>query len=95
MSDADKPPRQKPKLDERYIRVPLAKLTTPRPGFLHCMTDHWWAVTDDEQVLFYRKIYHSPQCNTNKAVVEHIGPEGTTPRFVPVMFIPVRPEDYV
>ena len=82
-------------LDEKFIRYPLAKLLTPQAGFLRCMTDHWWAVTANDEVLFYKKIFQSPQCNLNKAIVERLCPKGTTPRFVPVAFIPDDPRNYL
>ena len=81
-------------MKERYVRYPLAELILPRSGFLKCFIDYWWAVTEDDQVLFYRKKFHSPQCNSNKTIVERLCPRGTVPRFVPVAFLPVDPTDY-
>jgi hypothetical protein len=87
--------RNAPALDERYKRWPLSKLTTPKSGLLHCITDHWWAVTDKDEVLFFRNLFQSPQCNLNKEIVDRLCPAGTTPRFVPVAFYPIDPSDYV
>jgi hypothetical protein len=72
-----------------WIKMPLAELTTPKPGRI-CHCPSWWAVTDDDCVLFF-KSYGSPQCNVNKSIVEHIRP-GLKVQFIESAFVPHRCE---
>lgn len=72
-----------------FTRIPMSELTTPRAGKI-CLTDAWWAVTADNEVLFYGT---SPQCNRNKAVIERIRPEFSAV-YVPVAYVPHRCADY-
>lgn len=81
------------KYDEKpWIKVPVEALKTPSPGKI-CKGPAWWAVTPDNCVLFF-KDYCSPQCNTEKAIVERLRP-GLEVRHIPISFIPHRCEDYV
>jgi hypothetical protein len=73
-----------------FTKVPVAKLTTPRNG-LECRVNYWWAVTDDDCVLYYKG--HSPQCNSDIRVVEHIAqsiPLTTRPMLLPVAYLEPR-----
>jgi hypothetical protein len=80
----------------RWILAPLADITTPKPGRI-CYGPRWWAVTENDEVLFFDR-YSSPQCNANKAIVDRLGsgfdaPE-TTPKFVEMAFLPHQCSDY-
>lgn len=81
-------------VDERFLRVPLEVLTTPREGAL-CYLNRYWLVTDADEALFY-KHYTSPQCNTDKSIVERrLKRPGTKVVFVPVAYIRHNCSDYV
>lgn len=55
----------------KFQRVPLADLTNPQKrGPLMTYQDHWWAVDDEDNVFFYKGKSYSPQCNTNRLIVE-------------------------
>lgn len=78
-SDYSKPP---------WIKMPISELTRFAPGRV-CNAPSWWAVTDDDCVLFYKTLV-SPQCNVNRAIVERIGP-GLRVQFIEQAFVPQRP----
>lgn len=78
-------------LTDNYRRVPIARLTEPRQGLMQIYKDYWWFVTADLEVLFYRprrSSYGSPQCNSNKSVLDYMPIEGCTPRQIPFIYIP-------
>jgi hypothetical protein len=81
----------------RWILAPVKDITTPKPGRI-CFGPHWWAVTENNEVLFFDQ-YWSPQCNTNPTIVERIGcgfdAPATTPKFIEMAFLPHRCSDYV
>lgn len=81
----------------RWILVPVADLTTPKPGRI-VYGPRWWAVTETDEVLFF-DTYCSPQCNTNPSIVERLGrgfdAPPTTPRFIEMAFLPHRCSDYL
>ena len=58
----------------RFKKVPVAEITSAeKPGPLRVIRDHWWAVTSDDCVLIYtHRGSNSPQCNTNRAIVERV-----------------------
>lgn len=68
-----------------WIKMPIAELITPKAGRI-CKAPSWWAVTEDDCVLFY-KSYGSPQCNTDKRIVEYIVP-GCRAVFIETAFAP-------
>jgi hypothetical protein len=86
----------------RWLKMPLGELTTPKPGRM-CMGPRWWAVVDDGGVgcvLFFQSgsrgrggQYGSPQCNTDRAIVERLRP-GCTPVFVEMAFVPHNQWEY-
>lgn len=74
-----------------FLRMPLTRLQEPQHGF-RCVKNHWWAVTEENDVLFYKRL-SSPQCNSSRLFVE--GPHAMTygglkvrAVFVPVAFVP-------
>jgi hypothetical protein len=80
----------------KWILVPVSDITTPQPGRI-VYGPRWWAVTDDDEVLFFQR-YTSPQCNADKAIVEHLTKNyngiKTTARFLPLAYLPHRCSDY-
>ncbi len=59
---------------DRWSRVPLADLENPRKsGPLMVYRDHWWALDAQDNVLFFHGKSYSPQCNTNRELVERHG----------------------
>lgn len=82
MSDYSKKP---------WIKIPLDEITTPQNGRM-CLTHCWWAVTEDDCVLFF-KTHGSPQCNTRRAIIERIRPDCRAV-FIEVAFVPHNCNDY-
>jgi len=80
----------------RWIHVPVADITTPKPGRI-CYGPRWWKVTDDNKVIFF-DAYYSPQCNVSKAVVEQTGKGYDAPPtkavFLEMTFLPHNCGDY-
>lgn len=70
-----------------FTRIPLAEITSPEKlGPLWVYRDHWWAVTEDDHVLICtHRGANSPQCNTNRIIVERYlsYPEPITTKFLP------------
>ena len=56
----------------KFDKIPIEKLseTPSESGFYYLMKDRYWAVDEDGNALFCRGA--SPQCNTNKTIVERI-----------------------
>ena len=82
----------------KWIKVPVSDITTPKAGRI-VYGARWWAVTDNDEVLFYES-YCSPQCNPNKAVVDHVlnresDMPKTTPRYFEFTFLPHDCRDYI
>lgn len=89
----------------KFTTMPIAELVCPtKDGYFFRMSDRYWVVTNNEEVLFYgntRSPYHAPQCNLNDAIASRFRtlPErqgiiviGT--RLIPVAFRPIRIQDY-
>lgn len=70
---------------KEWEKVPIAAVTTYRPGYI-CMTPSWWA-TVDGCVLMFRGITY--QHNTSRAVIEHIHPTAI-PVFLEQAYLPRR-----
>jgi hypothetical protein len=89
---------------EKFRRMSLDELTTPKPGRL-CYGPAWWTVTAEREVLFFmpgkRRDYGSPQCNSNEDCARYLHRSkeqefpGSTVEFVPMAFIPHDCNDYV
>lgn len=79
--------REPRKLDERYIRVPIAEISTPKSGRI-CYGPSWWHVTANDEVLFWRKKWRSPQCNSQREVVLYMPIEGCEPRYLEMVYLP-------
>ena len=77
---------------DKWIRMPLAELTTPAPGRL-VMGARYWLVTENGEALFYEG-YQYPQCNTceklalhwSAAVAKDVGPVHV--EHIPMAFVP-------
>ena len=56
-----------------YNRVPVDDILRPAVGRI-CYRGAWWVVTPENEVLFFKKYnltgHDSPQCNTNKVIVD-------------------------
>lgn len=56
-----------------FVKVPISKLTSPQGGGLYFIYHNmYWAVTENNELLFFRKGYTSPQCNSNKQIVQDV-----------------------
>lgn len=83
---------------DRFTRVPLSELTNPRKrGPLMVYQDHWWAVDDEDNGLFFDGNSYSPQCNTVKEIVERHLAKGIETRavLVPWAWVPFSISDYL
>jgi len=81
--------------DSDFVRVPVSEITTPKAGRI-CYGPSWWQVTENDEVLFYKRIWHSPQCNVNKSIVERLKrPFVKEIRFIEMAFLPHNCGDYV
>lgn len=84
----------------RFVKVPISDVTTPDSnGTYELMKDRWWAVTEDDCILFYGSRGRSPQCNSNKAIVEHIlsaeNHPGVKAVFLTHVWLPHNCSDYI
>lgn len=65
----------------------------PRNGLFEIIVDAWWLVDKDDNPLFFDK-QNYPQCDRNKTIsIRCLGGEGV--KQIPVVYIPIRPQDYV
>lgn len=79
-------------MEGQIFYVPLDVATTPTDGRVYCK--RWWSVHPEHGVAFYyRRGYPkteepSPQCNQDRAVVEHIHRHrpGHEARLLPVVY---------
>ena len=70
-------------------------LTTPNNGLHMIYIGYYWAITKEDCILQSRSSY---QCNKHKKVIESLllqYPEGTRVEYIPAMYIPAHPSDYV
>ena len=75
--------------DPRWHKVPLTQIISipESGGIFNCYTNFYWAVTPDDEVLFFRRPFTSPQCNRNKMIVEKCAPAGCRVEFIERAFI--------
>lgn len=88
---------ERARIAAEWARVPLAELTNPRKcGPLMTYQDHWWAVDENNNVFFFRGKSYSPQCNTNRLIVERHLAQGLATRaeFVPWAWVQFNISDY-
>lgn len=81
-------------MEGRIFHVPLSVATEPVEG--HVYVNRWWSVHPEKGVAFYcrerpsyvRTEEPSPQCNTDKSVVEHVQKHypGHEAIFLPVVY---------
>ena len=58
---------------DKFVKVPMSELTSVNGGgYYFIYHNMYWAITDDNELLFYRKKYVSPQCNSSKEIVERV-----------------------
>lgn len=84
-------------IDSKFKRMSLAELMNPQKrGPLMVYQDHWWAVDVDDNVFFYKGKSYSPQCNTNRLIVERHLAMGLAKRavFVPWAWVKFDMRDY-
>lgn len=89
------------KFADRWRFLPLEQATSnPKSGFCQIIRDSWWHVHPEKGLLFFwsrgTKGLGSPQCNSSKAIVRHLGTTcgGTEIQFVPLAIIPINLGDY-
>ena len=78
-------------MSDNFTRISIDDLTTPKDGRF-VITDSWWCVTSENEVLFYTKNgANAPQCNKHKSIAERLGGAvSTKPVFIPVAFVSSR-----
>jgi len=59
---------------KKFIEYPYSELTkVPEVGGIYkLIKNHYWFRTPKGYVLFYGKLFQSPQCNVNERIVEEI-----------------------
>jgi hypothetical protein len=85
------------KTADKFSRVPVAELTNPqKQGPLMTYQDHWWAVDDEGNAFFFKGKSYSPQCNTNRVIVERHLAQGLATHAVllPWAWVPFSISDY-
>ena len=57
-------------VEKDFKKVPILEATSipDKNGFYELYKNRYWEVTEDDCILFYKGI--SPQCNSNKVIVE-------------------------
>lgn len=85
---------------KHFIAHPIEKLTSfPETGqFFEFIRDRWWCTDGAGNIFFYRKDYHSPQCNANRKLAEKFSKAKNTPFvgiiYLPIVYVPINPSDY-
>jgi len=75
-----------------FTKIPIdeAIKIPDKCGLYELLTDRWWAVTEDNCLMFYGK-GRSPQCNSNRAIVDKWSRfeerPPTTPVFIKAVFV--------
>jgi hypothetical protein len=74
-----------------YKKVHISELTTPFDGAT-VKLNRYWLMTDNDEALFYisgigKRKELRPQCNRDKAILQHIRILDTYPRFIPIAYI--------
>lgn len=84
----------------QYSHIPLAELTTPKGGTHQIYIDYWWTVDPELGALIFKlnkRHEGSPQCNSNKLIVERRLKERPHDRYeaiqIPVAYMPHRCDD--
>ena len=84
---------------EDFTKVPVSEATNIPPScqFVEVFRDRYWAVTIDGCLLWYKG--NSPQCNSNRAVTEHLtkglGHPGADVLFLPLVYRKHACRDYI
>lgn len=89
------------KFADRWRFLPEADAVAgPRSGFCQVLRDRWWVVCPERGLAFFwskgDRGLGSPQCNSDETISRRLGTTipGATLKFMPVVFAPVRLEDY-
>lgn len=77
----------------RYTRIPIDEIKDSPSGIVQCIKNHWWCVTEQNEVLLFKG--STPQCNSNKAIVDRLMPAGCHAEFLPTAFVKVNISDYI
>lgn len=83
---------------DKFKRVPVVELTSAKKrGPLMVYQDHWWAVDEAGNAFFFEGKSYSPQCNTNRLIVERHLAQGlaTHAEFLPWAYVQFSIDDYV
>jgi len=72
------------KIDNRFTKIPLSELTTPKNGHV-VITNSFWVVVDGNAFTFRG----APQCNASKEVAEKVYPDYDYV-FLDVAYLPNR-----
>lgn len=74
----------------KFTRMPVKELASAeKRGPLMVYQDHWWAVDDDLNAFFFKGKSYSPQCNSNRLIVERHLAQGLATRaiFLPWAYV--------
>ena len=57
------------KSDFTFVKIEDIQKIPEKGGFYELVKNRWWAVTENDEVLFYKG---SKQCNPDKTISEHL-----------------------
>jgi len=77
--------------ESNYKKYPIKKALSPVNGLFYNYTNRYWLVKDD-CLLFYKGT--SPQCNTNRTIVEKINKSRFSIQYFESVFIPIHSNDF-
>lgn len=84
---------------EKFIEYPMSELMEiPKSGGIYeLIKNHYWVVNDAGNVFFFGKSNQSPQCNTNKHMVERWLSkfENSSALFIENAWVKVNIQDYI
>ncbi len=73
---------------ENWLRMHLAALENPqKQGPLMVYRDRWWALDENGNAMFF-KSWTSPQCYTNRQIVERFNANRVAWKCSEVVFVP-------
>jgi hypothetical protein len=92
-----------------FVFVPASEATTPPPGLIEHIADHWWSVDAQDRIAFYAPWRRhgrarvrgggSPQCNSSEAVQRKVAeiahPWAVDVWFLPSVFRRIDPADFL
>jgi len=82
----------------KYLKIKDVVIPPTQAGFFMILTDRWWVVTSEEEIMVYKNT--SPQCNKEHSIaLTFIGnkryPEGCRLIYLPIVYLDHNCNDYI